>query len=49
MKEGRMQIIGFSDTCNYGVRPRPLTFKEYLILCEYAKQYPDKYGDLHRW
>ena len=46
MKEGELQYISFSDTYKYGVRP--LTFKEYLMLYEYAEQYPDKYGRLYK-
>jgi hypothetical protein len=46
MKEGKLQKISFKDTYKYGVRP--LTFKEYLMLCEYAEQHPGIYGFLHR-
>ncbi|MDU9694191.1 hypothetical protein O0Q50_23685 [Priestia aryabhattai] len=46
MKEKKLQTISFSDTYKYGVRP--LTFKEYLMLCEYAEKNPGQYGTLRK-
>ncbi|WP_394555652.1 hypothetical protein C1N61_30325 (plasmid) [Priestia aryabhattai] len=45
MKEGKLQFISFTDTYKY---VRPLTFKEYLMLCEYAEKHPGQYGTLRK-
>lgn len=40
-----LQIISFRDTYKYGVRR--MTFKEYLLLCEYVKNNPGTYTALN--
>jgi len=44
MKNGQLNRISFRDSYKYGLRR--LTFKEYLLLCDYVKENPGVYPDL---
>ena len=41
LESGSLQTISFRDAFKYGVRR--LTFKEYLLLCEFADKNPSMY------
>jgi hypothetical protein len=41
MKNGKLQFISFTDTYKFGVRR--LTFKEYLLFCEFADKHQNMY------
>lgn len=46
MENNELQFVSFRDTFKYGVRR--LTFKEYLLLCEFVKENPSMYKSLNR-
>lgn len=41
MKNGKLQFVSFRDTYKFGVRR--LTFKEFLLLCEFVDENPQMY------
>ena len=45
MENGRLQLVTFKDTYKFGVRR--LTFKEWLLLTEFAAQHPNMYPFIH--
>ena len=47
MKNNDLQLVSFKDTYKYGVRR--LTFKEFLLLCEFKEEHPDIYPYLQNW
>ncbi|PFJ29048.1 hypothetical protein [Bacillus thuringiensis] len=47
MQNGKLQFISFRDTYKFGVRR--LTFKEFLLLCEFVDENPQMYKFLGNW
>lgn len=47
MQNGTLQRISFRDTYKFGVRR--LTFKEFLLLCEFIKANPHMYPSLYEY